>query len=169
MYIYLLLFVLLVIAFFDIYWIIRLAMTRLFSKVANYSEFGYAKNKSYIYRYNIALKTVYAGTTKHFHRRSWCDLLSLLDHWPRLLLPHEQWQVLQGDGLRKVREGKQQLRHNVFSVLGSTSISEQAALPTLRLDQRCLSFNMGRASDIEGGCWLSNYFPSRISNKYLQC
>jgi len=33
MYIYLLLFVLLVIAFFDIYWIIRLAVTRLFSKV----------------------------------------------------------------------------------------------------------------------------------------
>jgi len=33
MYIYLLFFVLLVIAFFDIYWIIRLAVTRLLSKV----------------------------------------------------------------------------------------------------------------------------------------
>lgn len=40
MYIYLLLFVLLVIAFFDIYWIIRLAVTRLLSKVANYSEYA---------------------------------------------------------------------------------------------------------------------------------
>ena len=36
--IYLLLFVLLVIAFFDIYWILRLAVTRLLSKVANYSD-----------------------------------------------------------------------------------------------------------------------------------
>ena len=36
--IYLLLFVLLVIAFFDIYWILRLAVTRLLSKVANYLD-----------------------------------------------------------------------------------------------------------------------------------
>ena len=41
--------------------------------------------------------------------------------------------------------------NNLILVPGSTSTSEQAALPTLRPDQRCLSFNMGRASDIEGG------------------
>ena len=34
MYIYLLIFVLLVIAFFDLYWILRLIMTRLLSKVS---------------------------------------------------------------------------------------------------------------------------------------
>ena len=50
MYIYLLFFVLLVIAFFDIYWIIRLAVTRLLSKVPNFSEFGFGicKNSFYI-------------------------------------------------------------------------------------------------------------------------
>ena len=34
MYIYLLIFVLLVIAFFDVYWILRLILTRLLSKVS---------------------------------------------------------------------------------------------------------------------------------------
>ena len=159
MYIYLLLFVLLVIAFFDIYWIIRLAVTRLLSKVANYSEFGLGICKNFVlYRgfskpsramINVALKTANAGTAKHLHRRSGCDLLSLLDHWPRLLLPHEQSQVLQGDGLCQVRK-ETTTKHNLIMVPGSTSISEQAALPTLRPDQRCLSFNMERASDIEG-------------------
>lgn len=46
--------------------------------------------------------------------------------------------------------GKTTTRHNLIMVPGSTSISEQAALPTLKPDQRCLSFNMERASDIEG-------------------
>ena len=41
-------------------------------------------------------------------------------------------------------------KHNLIMVPGSTSISEQAALPTLRPDQRCSSFNMELASDTEG-------------------
>ena len=52
-------------------------------------------------------------------------------------------------------------KHNLIMVPGSTSISEQAALPTLRPDQRCLSFNMGRASDIEGGLLTIKLFSSR--------
>ena len=39
MYIYLLVFVLLVIAFFDLYWILRLILTRLLSKVSKVSFF----------------------------------------------------------------------------------------------------------------------------------
>ena len=58
-------------------------------------------------------------------------------------------------------------KHNLIMVPGSTSISEQAALPTLRPDQRCLSFNMERASDIEGEQLTINLLS--FLDKYLQC
>ena len=57
--------------------------------------------------------------------------------------------------------------NNLILVPGSTSTSEQAALPTLRPDQRCLSFNMERASDIEGEQLTIKLLS--FKDKYLQC
>ena len=58
-------------------------------------------------------------------------------------------------------------RHNHILVPGSTSIFGQAAPPTLRPNQRCLSFNMERASDIEGEQLTIKLLS--FKDKYFKC
>ena len=97
MYIYLLIFVLLVIAFFDVYWILRLILTRLLSKVSISLLLLLIVRPP---RTRIIL--ISKGFAKPLSGSWRSDLLTLLDDWPWLFLPHEQWQILQGDGLCQV-------------------------------------------------------------------
>ena len=102
MYIYLLIFVLLLIAFFDVYWILRLILTRLLSKVSIFLLVIIHTSPSWLLVPRTRIILIWKGAAKPLSGGWRCDLLTLLDDWSRLFLPHEQWQILQGNGLCQV-------------------------------------------------------------------